>query len=427
MKDFQNRLIDPGVEEELLGAILNDLTLYDEYSGLLEKAMFPQYEWLFETIVSVHRDEGLTLQGISKRCGAEGTRTMHQLRSSYFNARRIPNLIAELKKELLGRQLLTVSRQIESGIREGSNQDDVLRIAQKVILDLQSSESLVTTSDPVRDVDEWEENIQAIAKDPFLAFGLITGITDLDRMTTGFHRTDFSVIGARTSMGKTAFSIELILRLNKLGIKCGMFSLEMSKKQLFNRMMANLMRVDFEQFRLGRLDKKYYEQVKDYKQQLYTLTIDDTRAVSADYIVDKMREWKRKKGLDFVIVDYLQDVKEQGEENDNQGSAIGRICRKLRKAAHELDVHVMGLSQIKRDVDNRQDKRPNSSDLSGSTGIETSADVIAMLYRDEYYNPQTDNKGILEVNFTKQRNGKTGKVELKYDTATQRITGIGEY
>jgi len=256
---------------------------------------------------------------------------------------------------------------------------------------------------------------------PGLAFGLLTDIKDMDNITTGWHRGDLIVVGSRTSMGKSAYMIENVLRLNALGYKCAIFSLEMSKKQLYNRMMANLMHVDVEVVRTGQLAPELLPRVHQKKKELSTIYVDDMRGVSADYITDMMRTIKRTRGLDFVVVDYLQDVKERGEHNDDQGSALGRICRKLRKGAQECDVPVMALSQVKREVETRNDKRPGNADLSGSTGIETSADVIALLYRDEYYNPQTEKRDILEVNFTKQRNGKLGKVELHYDRHQQRI------
>lgn len=187
------------------------------------------------------------------------------------------------------------------------------------------------------------------------------------------------------------------------------------------RMMANLMGISHEVLRTGQMAAELLPKFHEMKKLLYGIYVNDTRGVDCEYITDIMRRLKRTQGLDFVVVDYLQDVKEKGEVNDNQGSALARVCRKLRTAAQELDVPVMALSQVARAVEDRQDKRPLNSDLSGSTGIETSADVIALLYRDEYYNPTPENEGILEVNFTKQRNGKLGKVELYYDKVRQRI------
>lgn len=409
--------------EELLGAFLSDPTLFPSCKSGLTPEHFGEYDWLYKILLETDSEEGLSFQGIVQRCDMSNIKLLHELRSAYYSEKRIPGLIRTLKKNLLGQQLLRLSRRVAETTSEGEDPDELLRDLQKSVFELSSSESK-DSSDPDRDVEEWTAHVMKIAQDPSLAYGLLTGMKTIDGMTTGWHRQDFSVIGARTSMGKTAFVIEMLLRLSNAGYKCAMFSLEMSKQQLYFRMMANLMQVNFEQFRTGRLAHNHYVSMNKHKEALKRLYIDDTRAVSVDYITDEMRRLKRTLGLDFVVVDYLQDVKETGEINDNGGSALARVCRKLRSAAQECDCHVMGLSQVVRGVEERKDKRPGNADLSGSTGIETSADVIGLLYRDDYYNPNTDTPNILEVNFTKQRNGKCGRVELHYDRTTQRITEL---
>ncbi|MNJ25684.1 Replicative DNA helicase [compost metagenome] len=409
--------------EELLGAFLKDPSLFPNYKAGLTPDHFGEYDWLYKIMLETEAEEGLSFKGVVQRCEAGEIKTLHFLRSAYFSENRIPGLIRDLKKTLLRQKLLGLSRRVVDTAVEGKDPDEMLRDLQKTAFELTTSESQ-DSSDPDKDVEDWVQHVYALAKDPSIAFGLLTGMNTLDGMTTGWHKQDFSVIGARTSMGKSAFVVEMLLRLSKAGYKCAMFSLEMSKQQLFFRMMSNLMQVPLEMFRTGRLAPNHYERVEKYKNELKRLYIDDTRAVSADYITDEMRRIKRTQGLDFVVVDYLQDVKEQGETNDNGGSALARVCRKLRAAAQESDCHVMALSQVVRGVEDRKDKRPGNADLSGSTGIETSADVIALLYRDDYYDPHTDKPNVLEVNFTKQRNGKTGKVELNYDRTTQRITEL---
>jgi len=163
---------------------------------------------------------------------------------------------------------------------------------------------------------------------------------------------------------------------------------------------------------------------KEFMRKIY---IDDTRAVSADYITDSMRRLKRTRGIDCVMVDYIQDVKEIGESNDNGGSALARICRKLRKGAQEMDVALVGLSQVNRSVEERADKHPMPSDLTGSAGIESSADVIALLYREDYYKADSEKKDILEINFAKQRNGEVGKIELKYNRKYQQVRSLSAW
>lgn len=409
--------------EELLGAFLKDPTLFPNYKAGLTPEHFGEYDWLYRIMLETDAEEGLSFRGVVQRCDMDSLKVLHELRSAYYSENRIPGLIRTLKNNLLKEKLLGISRQIVDTAEGGEEPDEVLRNLQKSVFELSTSESK-DSSDPERDVEEWADYVMKLSKNPEMAFGLLTGMNTIDGMTTGWHKTDFSVVGARTSMGKTAFVIEMLLRLSRNGYKCAMFSLEMSKQQLYFRMMSNLMQVNFKLFRTGRLAPNHYEHMQKHKNELKKLYIDDTRAVSADYIADEMRRLKRTQGLDFVVVDYLQDVKEQGEINDNGGSALARVCRKLRAAAQECDCHVMGLSQVVRAVEDRKDKRPGNADLSGSTGIETSADVIALLYRDDYYNPDTDKPNILEVNFTKQRNGELGKVELYYDRTTQKISEL---
>lgn len=408
-------------QEEVLGAFLKDPTLYTVHKQGLTPELFGEYSWLYRIIQETDAEEGLTFKGVAGRTEVTKLKVLHELRATFFNENRLPRLIQELKKNKLSTELKDLAVKTLNLIEEEEDPDETLRAIQKKAFALTTSEGKDGSS-PDRDVDEWAEGVLEIVDDPAKAFGLLTGFRPIDAMTTGWHRQDFSVVGARTSMGKTAFVLEMILRLNEAGYKCAMFSLEMMKRQLYNRMMSNLLQVDLEQFRTGRLARHHYiERMMKEKDKLKSLYIDDTRGVSSDYIVDEMRRLKRTQGLDFVVVDYLQDIKEQGETNDNGGSGLARICRKLRSGAQEMDCHVMGLSQIVRGVEDRKDKRPGNADLAGSTGIETSADVIALLYRDDYYDAYSDKRGVMEVNFTKQRNGKLGKVELFYDRNCQKI------
>ena len=203
---------------------------------------------------------------------------------------------------------------------------------------------------------------------------------------------------------------------------CAVFSLEMSKRQVYMRLAAAAYGIQLYDFKTGGLSDETILKLRKHDDFWNRIIIDDTRAVTADYIADTMQAIKNQLGLDFVIVDYLQDIKEIGEHTDNTGSALMRICRKLRKAAQDCNVPIMAMSQISRDVEKRNaDKRPSNSDLSGSTGIETSADVIGLLYRDDYYNPESAEPNVLELNITKHRNGATGQVKFQYDKTTQRI------
>lgn len=394
---------------------------WDEYRRHLSGDLFHDRLWLWEILVQTSEEEGFSYRGVMNRVPEDELQNVARLRNLAYSEDRIPLLIKKAKQERLSLKLKNAAFRISHSLMDGEDADEVLRLAKQAIDPLASTE-LEDDSDISDDLDRFAQHVLSIVDNPELAYGMRTGLPEIDNLTMGWQRGDFSVVGARTSMGKSAFMIENALRLHMAGYKVALYSLEMSKIQIFSRMMANILQANLKLFRTGGLDRSFYDQMMKKKSLLIGMHIDDRRGVDSEYIADSMRRRKRDYGLDFVVVDYLQDVKEKGESNDNQGSALGRVCRKLRAAAQEFDCHVMGLSQVTRSVEDRTDKRPGNSDLSGSTGIETSADVIALLYRDDYYNPDTDKKGILEVNFTKQRNGEVGRAELYYQRETQRIS-----
>lgn len=404
---------------EILGTILTDCSLYQDIKRKLSPEHFHEYGWLYQIIREVDEAEGLTFKGVGLRLETNQIPLLHELRKAYVVESRLPILVQQVKQRRLSDNLRRIATQIVEECDE-DNANDVLTELQAKAFELFTTDT-EDLQDMDRAVDEFGEWVEEIMQDPSKAFGLLSGIEAMDTITTGWHKGDLIVLGARTSMGKSAFMIDNVLRLHLAGYKCAIFSLEMSKTQIYFRMMANLMGMSLEVLRTGRMAPELIPRFRETRKKLKGIYVDDTRGVDSEYIADVSRRLKRTQGLDFIVVDYIQDVKEKGEQNDNGGSAIGRICRKLRTAAQQLDVPIMALSQVTRAVEERRDKRPTNSDLAGSTGIETGADVIALLYRDEYYNPDTDKRGILEVNFTKQRNGKLGKVEVFYDKDSQKI------
>lgn len=269
---------------------------------------------------------------------------------------------------------------------------------------------------------DWYEELTLKISDRKRAFGMITGYQGIDALTLGFQRSDFFALGARTSMGKSAFANELINRVSEKGYKVAMFSLEMNKEQIYNRFTASIAQIPLQDLRIGNIPPEKLDAIHMAMNRIKEIPIDDTRGITTEYITSEMRRMKRQEGLDFVIIDYLQEIIEGSEKNDNSGSALHRVCQKIRIAAKECDCFVLGLSQLKQEIDVRQNKRPFISDLSGSAAIAAVADGIMLLYRDEYYNPDTAEPGILEVNLAKQRNGPTGLVKLKYDKVYQTIT-----
>lgn len=403
---------------EILATLLHNPTLLDEYRKQLNPDMFFDYANLYRLMIEVEEAEGLTFRGLAKRINnPERVRILHEIRAQYISDHRMQFLIPVVKKRLLREKLYSLSTKMAD---DSTDPDELLRDMQHEIDKLSASDS-GEIEDMTDHVDRFMDELETVRKNPALAMGMLTGIRELDGITKGFRKHDLIVIGARTSMGKSAFQIELALLLTKAGYKGAIFSLEMSRKQIYKRMVANVTQTSLEKINMGDISDYDMGIIRTKAELLKSIYIDETRGVSADYITDSMRALKRTQGLDFVMVDYLQDVRESGESNDNSGSALARVCRKLRTGAQQNDCAVFGLSQVARASEKQADKRPTNADLSGSTGIETAADVIALLYREDYYNPDTDKKDILEVNFTKSRNGALGKVELTYDKRFQKI------
>ena len=246
--------------------------------------------------------------------------------------------------------------------------------------------------------------------------GIPSGFPDLDRMTAGFQRSDLIILAARPSMGKTALALNIAQNVGKRGETVAIFSLEMSAKQLVERMLSAESGVDAGRFRTGYLDVDDWEKTT---MAIGTLSdaaiyIDDTPGIMVHEIRSKCRRLKERCGLSLVIIDYLQLIAAPRRPNVNRTQEVSEITRSLKMLARELDVPVIALSQLSRGVESRQDKRPLLSDLRESGSIEQDADVVAFLYRDDYYDRESEKKNIIEVIIAKQRNGPVGTVELVF-------------
>lgn len=248
--------------------------------------------------------------------------------------------------------------------------------------------------------------------------GLPSGFTDLDKMTTGFQKGDLIIIAARPSVGKTAFALNVAqnVALNT-GETVAVFSLEMSAPQLVQRMICADANLDANILRTGdlRSDEEWFKLTQGIARLSDTnICIDDTPGIRVSEIRAKCRRLKKEKGLGLIVIDYLQLIQGSGRRGENRQQEVSEISRMLKQIARELDVPVIALSQLSRGVEQRQDKRPMMSDLRESGAIEQDADIVAFLYRDDYYNAETEKKNIIEIIIAKQRNGPVGTVELVF-------------
>jgi replicative DNA helicase len=248
--------------------------------------------------------------------------------------------------------------------------------------------------------------------------GIPTGFLDLDRQTAGMQPSDLILIAARPSMGKTAFVLNIAQNVAFREHMCvAIFSLEMSKEQLVNRMFSLESRVDAQALRTGNLSDADWEKLVEGAGIIgeSELIIDDTPGISISELRSKCRKYKLEHDLKLVIIDYLQLMTGSGgRASDSRQQEISDISRSLKALARELGVPVVALSQLSRAVEQRPDHRPMLSDLRESGAIEQDADVVMFIYRDDYYNKDTDLKGISEIIIAKQRNGPVGTIQLAW-------------
>jgi replicative DNA helicase len=247
--------------------------------------------------------------------------------------------------------------------------------------------------------------------------GIPSGFKELDDLTSGFQRSEFIVVAARPSVGKTAFALNIAQNVAiQQGLKVAVFSLEMSKEALMQRMLCSEARIDSQRLRKGLLRTEEWGPLTTAAGKLSeaTIFIDETPGISDMQLRAKARRIQSRHGLDLVIVDYLQ-LMSSIRKKEGRTQEISEISRSLKALARELSIPVIALSQLSRAVETRgRDKRPILSDLRESGAIEQDADVVIFLYRDELYNPQSDREGLAEIIIQKQRNGPTGTIELKF-------------
>jgi replicative DNA helicase len=383
-----------------------------------------QYGILFDTMVELNNEgksvDIITLQDRLKEkdvppevYSLEFLRDLITAVPTSANIRYYANIVAE--KSTL-RKLIRLNEEIANTCYVGKdNLEDILADTEKRVFDLVQKRN---TGDfvPIRQiVMNAMDNIERASHNKGNVTGVATGFYDLDYKTAGMQPSDLILIAARPSMGKTAFVLNIAEHVAfKLNKTVAIFSLEMSKEQLVNRLFSMESKVDSQHLRTGNLSDTEWEKLIESAGIIgkSNLIIDDTPGISIAELRSKCRKYKMDHQLEMVIIDYLQLMSGSGRSTDSRQQEISDISRSLKALARELHVPVMALSQLSRAVEQRPDHRPMLSDLRESGAIEQDADVVMFIYRDDYYNKDTEKKGIAEINIAKQRNGPIGTVEL---------------
>ena len=380
---------------------------------------------IFEAMEHLHHDnkevDVITLPEELRRMkklddvgGLEYVLSLPNLVATAANIEYHANIVAE---KALARNIITTCTELTSEAYDGEKEpEDLLDDAERRILQISESKRRGDFAPVGVVVEETLDKITKLYENKAGITGLPTGFRDLDRLTSGLQPSDLILVAARPSMGKTAFTLNIA---QNVGVKqhktVAFFSLEMSQEQLVQRLLCQIAHIDSQKLRTGQLNSDdEWPKLTDACDKLYQapIYIDDTPGISVTEMRSKARRLKAEHGLDLIIVDYLQLM--QGRNSESRQQEISEISRSLKALARELKVPLIALSQLSRSVESRQDKRPMLSDLRESGALEQDADIVSFLYREDYYDKETENQHITEIILAKHRNGPVGSVKLYF-------------
>lgn len=329
-----------------------------------------------------------------------------------------------VKEKSIVRQLISAANDIINLSYDSSAKvEDVLENAEKKIFDISQERTTNDFKQINQVLRDTYDMIEKLYTEKNEVTGLTTGFRDLNKKINGFQKSDLLLVAARPAMGKTAFALNLVQNAALKGdASVAVFSLEMSKEQLVQRMLSSQSNVELKKIKTGKLNANDWPRIIEAMAVLSEakIHIDDTPGIKISELRSKCRKLKIEKGLDLVLIDYLQLMEGEGN-NESRQQEIAKISRSLKILAKELNCPVVALSQLSRAPEQRADHRPMLSDLRESGSIEQDADIVMFLYRDEYYNPDTERKNIGEVIVAKNRHGETGTVELVWFGEIQKF------
>ena len=427
-------------EQAVIGAmLLNNETIHvvaEILSGedFYQKALGVLFDGIVELNQRGRGVDTVTLQEYLKEKNVppeiSGMEYVKEIMGSTFTSVNVQHYASIVREKKILRSLIQINEEITNNCYlQNQPLEEILETTEKKIFDLLEGGNTQTYT-PIREiVVKALERIDEVFKSKDGITGVRTGFDDLDRMLSGLQKSDLVLIAARPSMGKTALALNIAqnaaFRHNKV---VAVFSLEMSSGQLMNRLFALEGRVDAQRIRSSRqLKDEDWKKIIESAETIgkSNLILDDTSGITVPEIRSKCRKFILEKGLDMVIIDYLQLMSaSKSKGNENRQQEISEISRSLKGLARELDVPVVALSQLSRGPEQRQEKRPMLSDLRESGAIEQDADVCMFIYRDDYYNNDSEKKDIAEIIVAKQRNGPTGTIELAWIPKETRFANL---
>ena len=432
-------------EESVLGALMIEKEAYGIVADLLRPESFyaAKHRYIYEAIRTLSNNDNpidvlsvaqqLKTMGLLEEAG--GVVFLSDLTRRVASAAHLRYHAQIVAQKATARDLITVACQIEEkGYDETQDVDELIQEAEGRIFEIsqRSQKREVTSIDPV--ITEAFARMRAASQNDGNISGIPSGFTELDKITSGWQKSDLVIIAARPAMGKTAFVLSMAKNIAvDFNIPVAIFSLEMSNLELVNRLVINASEIEGKKIKSGNLTNTEWE-------DLYTKTnclnnapifIDDTANISVSELTTKARRLKSEHDIKCIIIDYLQLMNASGMSYGSREQEVSIISRSLKGLAKELDIPVIALSQLNRGVESREEKRPQLSDLRESGAIEQDADMVVFIHRPEYYKIMTDpdgnsNEGIAEIIIAKHRSGSVGDVRLQFTKELIKFSNTDE-
>ena len=428
-------------EASLLGAILIDTDAIIKVADIIDESDFfdAKHAHIYRCIRKIYENRGvidvLTLSDVLRSEGLldsiGGSEYINELTNFVPTAAHVVKYAEIVNDKSMRRKLISTSKEItDYGFNEQTNIGDLIESAETKIFNVSDKHVKNSIISLEQILNDSFERLDELHKDKGGVRGLTTGFKDLDGVLAGFQKSDLIIIAARPSMGKTALSLNLAHNVaKKTKEPVLIFSLEMSKEQLVDRLLAAEAGVDAWNIRTGNMSDQDFEKIGHAMGTLSEepILIDDTPSISVSEMRTKARREMHNQPIGLIIVDYLQLMSGSSKFANNPSNRvqeITEISRGLKGIARELNVPVIALSQLSRMVENRSPQIPQLADLRESGSIEQDADVVAFIYREEFYKPDTDRKHITDILIKKHRNGPTGNIELYFDITKQRFRSL---
>lgn len=433
------------VEEVVLGALMLQKDAYSQVCDELKPECFykDSHRHIYTAIMNLaSKQDPVDMMTVTEQLRKEGT--LEEAGGPYYIAQLTSQVVSSvhleyhasiLSQKYLARELIRFTTEIQNkAFDEKTDVADLMQEAEGALFEIsqRNVKKDYTQINPV--IDEALRQIEVASNRSDGLSGVTSGFHDLDKMTSGWQRSDLIIIAARPAMGKTAFVLSMARNMAESGSPVALFSLEMSNVQLVNRLLVNVCEIPGEKIKNGNLDKYEWEQLHHRVRNLFDMPIfvDDTPSLSIFELNTKARRLVKEHGVSCVIIDYLQLMNASGMNFGSREQEVSMISRSLKQLAKELNIPIIALSQLNRGVESRSgdDKRPQLADLRESGAIEQDADMVLFIHRPEYYKITEDKQGnsllgLAEIIIAKHRNGAVGDVRLRFKSELAKFMNQG--